>query len=244
VDTAQTYSYPGYMTAENNGITNGYSWYPVYGGRQDYVNYFNRGREVTIEISDNKIPGENNLDDYWNYNYRSMIQYIEQVYTGISGIVRDSVTGLPVKAMISIPGHDDDNSQVYSDSIDGHYFRLVAEGSYVIESSAPGFSSKQLAVEVEKGRLTRANIFLSHPPEFTVYPNPFTDILRINISEPGKILELQFTDLSGRKAKLVTRKILVAGRQDIRIEGLAPGMYILEITYGEVKTRDRILKIR
>ena len=74
------------MTAEDNGITNGYSWYPVYGGRQDYVNYFIHGREVTIELSDDKIPDENKLDNYWKYNYRSLLQYIEQVYTGISGI--------------------------------------------------------------------------------------------------------------------------------------------------------------
>ncbi len=158
VDTAHAFSYPGYMTAEEDGITNGFSWYPVYGGRQDYVNYFIRGREVTIELSNDKIPEENNLDNYWNYNYRSMLGFIEQVNTGISGIVRDSVSGLPVKAMISIPGHDKDNSQVYSDSIQGIYFRLLQEGDYVIESSAAGYTTKQIAVKVEKGQLTRANI--------------------------------------------------------------------------------------
>jgi hypothetical protein len=242
-DTAQTYSYPGYMTAEDNGITNGYNWYTVYGGRQDYVNYFIRGREVTIELSDDKIPRENNLDKYWNYNYRSLVQYIEQAYTGISGVVRDSVTGLPVKAMISIPGHDRDHSQVYSDSTDGHYFRLIGEGSYVLESSAPGYASKQIAVIVEKRRLTHADIFLSPQTEFVIYPNPFTDILRINISEPGKKLELQFTDLSGRKVKYLSRPVIASGPQDIRIEGLAPGMYIVEIMYGEIKTQDTILKL-
>jgi hypothetical protein len=244
VDTAHAHSYPGYMTANDNGITNGYSWYPVYGGRQDYVTYFIQGREVTIELSDDKIPGEDNLENYWNYNYRSMVQYIGQVYTGISGVVCDSVTGLPVKAMISILGHDRDNSQVYSDSVHGQFFRLVSEGSYVIEASAPGYISEQIPVNVDKMRLTRTNVFLSPQAEFIVYPNPFTDIIRITISEPGKDLELQFTDLSGRKAKRITKTIISAGRQDIRIEGLAPGMYVVEITYGEFKTRDTILKIR
>jgi hypothetical protein len=243
VDTAHAFSYPGYMTAKEDGITNGFSWYPVYGGRQDYVNYFIRGREVTIELSNDKIPGENNLDNYWNYNYRSLLGYIEQVNTGISGIVRDSVTGLPVKAMISIPGHDKDNSQVYSDSIQGLYFRLLQEGNYVIESSAAGYTPKQIAVKVEKGQLTRVNIFLSPLAEFVLYPNPFTDILRIDISEPGKSLDLKFIDLSGREAKHITKKIISAGRQEIRIEGLAQGMYIVEITYGEMNTRETLMKI-
>ncbi len=244
VDTARTYSYPGYMTAENNGITNGFSWYPVYGGRQDYVNYFLRGREVTIEMSEDKIPGENILENYWNYNYRSMLQYIEQAYTGISGVVRDSVTRMPLKAMIAIPGHDKDNSQVYSDSSQGIYFRLTGEGNYLIEASAPGYFSKQIKVIVEKGGLTRADLFLSPRSDLVIYPNPFTDILRINISEPGGKLDLQFVDLSGRKAKHITKTIRAAGQQEIRIEGLAPGIYIVEITYGNRITRDTILKIR
>jgi hypothetical protein len=244
VDTAHAYSYPGYMTAEDNGITNGYSWYVVYGGRQDYVNYFIHSREVTIELSDNKIPDENNLDNYWKYNYRSLLQYIEQVYTGISGIISDSVTGLPVKAMISIPGHDQDNSQVYSDSTHGYFFRLAQEGNYIIDISAVGYVSKQMAVKIEKSRLTRTFIKLSPKAEFLIYPNPFSDVLRIYISEPGKDLELQLTDLSGRKVKYITKAIQEAGPQELRIDGLAPGMYIVKLTYGDFKTSDRILKIR
>jgi hypothetical protein len=243
VDTSHVYSYPGYMTAEDNGITNGYSWYPVYGGRQDYVNYFIHGREVTIELSDDKIPDENNLDNYWKYNYRSLFQYIEQVHTGISGIISDSLTGLPVEAMISIPGHDEDNSRVYTDSTDGYYCRLAEEGNYVIDISAFGYASKQVSVKIEKGRLTHTNVKLSSQIEFLIYPNPFSDVLRINISEPGKDLELQFADLSGRIAKHITKTVTGAGWQDIRVDGLAPGLYIVEITYGGSKTSERILKI-
>lgn len=38
------------------GITNGASWYPIYGGMQDW-NYIHAGCfELTLEISDNKWP--------------------------------------------------------------------------------------------------------------------------------------------------------------------------------------------
>ncbi len=59
----------------------------------------------------------------------------------------------------------------------------------------------KLPVKIEKGRLTHANIKLSPETQFLIYPNPFSDVIRINISEPGKILEMTFTDLSGRKCK-------------------------------------------
>jgi hypothetical protein len=242
-DSAQAYGFPGYMTAQDNGITNGYDWYPVHGGRQDYVNYFIHGREVTIELSDNKIPDENTLDNYWNYNFRSLLQYIEQAGSGFSGIVSDSLTGMPVKAMILIPGHDAFNSQVYSDSASGYFCRLAGKGDYVIEISAPGYTSRQIRVSVEKGRLTHTRIKLTPQKEFFIYPNPFSDVLRINISEPGRNLELRFTDLTGRVAKIVTQPVQATGTQEIRIKGIAPGMYMVEITYGDRKTSERILRI-
>jgi len=243
-DTAQAHSYSGYMTAEDNGITNGYNWYPVYGGRQDYVNYYLHGREVTMEISENKIPDESTLENYWKYNFSSLLHYMEAVYTGISGNVTDSVTGMPVKAVISIPGHDRDNSQVYADSEDGHFYRFTTEGNYVIDVLADSYVSKRIPVQVQQGRLNHMDIKLSPLVQFLLYPNPFSDVLRINVSEPGKELGLEFTDLSGRKAMYITKRITSAGLQEIRVDGLAPGMYIVNIIYGDHITREAILKIR
>ncbi len=54
-DLAQTDSPGGYMTDLDNGITNGYDWYPVEGGRQDFMTFFHGGREVTIELSTTKL---------------------------------------------------------------------------------------------------------------------------------------------------------------------------------------------
>ncbi len=44
-DTAQYYSPSGYFNGFNDGITNGYAWYSISGGRQDYMNYFHHCRE-------------------------------------------------------------------------------------------------------------------------------------------------------------------------------------------------------
>ena len=44
-----------YMSGFDNGITNGYQWYTISGGRQDYMNFFHQCREFTLEISETKL---------------------------------------------------------------------------------------------------------------------------------------------------------------------------------------------
>ncbi|RLD58385.1 MAG: hypothetical protein DRJ05_08115 [Bacteroidetes bacterium] len=78
-DTAQFYSPPGYMTSiTNSGVTNGYAWYTISGGRQDYMNYFRGCLEATLEISNTKLLPANQLPDFWEYNYRSFLNYLDQ----------------------------------------------------------------------------------------------------------------------------------------------------------------------
>ncbi len=141
-DTAQFYSPYGYMTALNNGITNGYDWYTIAGGRQDYMNYFHQCREFTLELSDIKILPANQLPAFWEYNYRSFLNYIEQINYGIRGIITDSITGDPIEAEVYIDGHDIDSSWVYSSLPVGNYYRLIYAGTYEITYSAQGYFPK------------------------------------------------------------------------------------------------------
>ncbi len=62
---AQTDSPGGYMTDFENGITNGYDWYQVFGGRQDFMTFFHGSREITIEVSTPKLVPADELEDIW-----------------------------------------------------------------------------------------------------------------------------------------------------------------------------------
>jgi hypothetical protein len=230
-DTAQYYGSPGYMTYLNNGITNGYAWYSVYGGRQDYDNFFLHGREVTIELSNNKMPAEASLNDYWNTNKQSLLQYIGQVLTGATGEVSDSLTSQPLKAKIKIENHDIDSSFVYSSATNGIFYRLTGEGNYIFLISSPGYRSKRLSVNVTEGALTQLDIRLTPLIASGLYPNPFSNLLYMYITEPGDDLVLEFIDMSGRKVKYIAQPILVAGNQVIQVNGLASGVYILNTFY-------------
>jgi PKD repeat protein len=161
-DTAQFYSPSGYMTDYNNGITNGYDWYTISGGRQDYMNYFHQCREFTLELSTVKLVPESQLPDFWDYNYRSFINYIDQTNFGVQGIVTDSITGEPIKAEVYVLEHDMDSSMVFSSLPKGNYYRPLYSGLYDIRFSADGYYSKTLQnVLVSNASATTRNVQLA-----------------------------------------------------------------------------------
>ncbi len=148
-DTAQYNSPSGYMTAFG-GTTHGGDWYVVYGSRQDYLNYYNSCREITLELSDHKLLNPASLPAHWDYNYRSFVNYIKQAGYGITGVVTDAATGEGVIAEIELTGHDEDYSTVYSRSPFGNFNRPVLEGSYDVKVTAEGY----FPVEIENVSVT------------------------------------------------------------------------------------------
>lgn len=170
-DTVHANAPAGYMTYLNNGITNGYAWYTVAGGRQDYMNYFHQCREVTLEISDTKLLPANQLINHWNYNYRSLLNYMEQVTYGVRGIITDTITGEPIHAQIFISGHDLDSSMVFSSLPVGNYHRLLKAGTYNITYFAEGYSPKtrrNITITDKSSRIVNVSLWNGSPiPAFS-----------------------------------------------------------------------------
>jgi len=161
-DTAQANSPAGYFTSvTSTGYINGYAWYTITGGRQDYMNYFKHCREVTIELSNTKILPAASLTSNYNYNIRSWLNYMEEALHGIRGIVTDSCSGQPLRAKVFISGHDHDSSEVYSALPVGDYHRPIYQGTYNVTYSAPGYQSKTVnGITVTNGNATVVNVLL------------------------------------------------------------------------------------
>ncbi len=181
-DSVHNYSPAGYMTDLSNGITNGYAWYQIYGGRQDYVTYALNGREVTLELDENYITPADKLADLWEYNRVSLLGYIENALYGIHGIVTDRRTGEPVPAKVFIAGHDRDNSHVYADTLTGRFIRLTAPGSWDLTFTAEGYIDTVIYnVMAEPRRKSFLEVGMTHirnpvdttsPAAPLLYPNP------------------------------------------------------------------------
>ena len=209
-DTAHVYSPAGYMNDLENGITNGYAWYTTTGSRQDYMNYYHHCREVTLEISSVKLVQESALPDFWDYNYHSFLNYMEQALFGIRGQVTDEQTGDPVQASVVIEGHDELNTWVVSGKDDGWYFRPIFEGEYELTFFAPHYEPKVIAgVEAINYLETALNVALKPTDSdieenklenlFVVGPNPVKDklSLKYNGSVPLNT-QIVLINLSGK----------------------------------------------
>jgi hypothetical protein len=181
-DTVHTID-TGYMTDLDNGITNGYDWYSISGGRQDYITYFLQGREITAELSEVKLVDADELPGFWDRNYKSLLNYTKQVLYGIHGIVTDKSDN-PIKAKITIKNYDTNNSYVVADD-DGVFYRFLPQGIYSITASADGYAPKTVSVTVENYKQTDVSIQLDtissvdsrNIVSSILYPNPVESIV-------------------------------------------------------------------
>ncbi len=250
-DTAHKYSYGGYFTYLNNGITNGAAWYQIFGGRQDYMNYFKHCREVTIEVSNDFILPANKLISRWNFNYHSLLDYLESVNYGFQGIVSDTATGDPLLAKIFIENHDRDSSWVYSKLPSGFYARPVYQGDYEVTFSSDGYFSKTLNINVSNLSTTTLDVQLRsitygiQPDAIRttmVYPNPNQGQFNLVIPKTGTLqADLTITDLLGKI--IIEKPVSMAYDKytlPIDMSRYAPGLYVVKINTGKKIYVDKV----
>ena len=240
-DTVHLYSGTGYMTELNNGITRGALWYVIYGGRQDFITWELHGREVTIELDDQTITPESQLPLLWQYNWHSLIGYLENALYGIHGIVLDSSSSLPVQAKVFIAGHDKDSSQVYSDKLTGSFYRFLSPGSWNLIFTAPGYNYLTVNnIKVVAGentdvivRMTPAidSVFTRIKETPVLYPNPATTYLKAALPERiiGSV-DISIFSLSGMLILNYKTEVFKEVPVQINIKGLPAGVYAVVFT--------------
>jgi hypothetical protein len=247
-DTAQINSPNGYFTALDNGVTNGYAWYEVSGGRQDYMNYNLQCREFTLEISSTKLPSPDQLPDFWDYNYRSFFNYLEQSLYGLRGLVSDANTGEALLAEIYIAGHDEDSSQVYSYPPVGDYHRYLSTGTYAVTFQANGYIPQVIDdIGITNDNTTLLNVQLvpivdglneeaQLAAQILVYPNPA--IGNVTVLLPENADEITLTTITGQK---VLRMIPSANKIDLSIDNFPKGVYLLNIRFDKTIVNKKLL---
>lgn len=236
-DTAQFYSPSGYMTDLDNGITRGYLWYPVAGGRQDYMTYFHQGREFTLEISQTKLLPESQLQNWWNYNYRSLLNYMEQGTFGFAGRIKDSISGFPLHAEVYVIGHEEDSSWVYSHLPLGNYARLIFEGNWNLRVTSEGYETRLIPnVSVTNRQKTDLNIMMVPEGVGSISQNEISEGLKLypvpvsgnimNLTSKYVVEHLKIYDQQGR---MVLRQSIYDDRGQIYLGELPSGTYVVEI---------------
>jgi predicted deacylase len=69
--------YMASSTVFENGITNGFDWYEVNGGMQDWSIYYHRDMQVTVELSNAKWPNYSDIEFFFSQNLEALLLFIE-----------------------------------------------------------------------------------------------------------------------------------------------------------------------
>lgn len=118
--------------------------------------------------------------------------------------------------------YDEEYEEVYPDTL--YIMFLSSAGETKAQGSELILDNLHLYTAIGNG------IASNEPSPWTIYPNPTTDIVRCNGSEP--ITSLTLYDLSGRK-------LLETHNNELIVSSLTAGMYIVEVNY---QYRQKVVK--
>ncbi len=156
--------------------------YPINGSTKD-GNYGMMGSvSWTMEISYSKQPPPNQIMQYYNWNYPSMIAMIEYAGYGLAGTVTDAINGLPVKAVIFVNNY----YPSYTDPTAGDYHKYVLPGTYSVTVAANGYLSQTVTgVWVGANSTTTVNFQLQPASGQYAYQFAASQIPDNNFSDEG-----------------------------------------------------------
>lgn len=245
------------------GITNGYAWYYVYGGRQDFMTFANGGREITAEISTTKLVPANTLPNYWTWNHKSWLYYMKECLFGVKGIITDSTNNHPIKAKVRVQGREylSDSTSVFSDSICGDYHRILPTGTYTLVVKAPGYITKTITgVYAKYDSTTILNIKLRPvansissnqiPIHYALaqnYPNPFNPVTSIKYQiANSNFITLKVFDILGKEILTLVNEKQSPGEYEIKFDAskLSSGIYFYKLTAGDYKDVKSMILIK
>ena len=237
IDSVRIHAPSAYFTGINpEGMTDGSDWYNVFGGRQDYHNWFLRCRELTLEISNTKTPSSDMLTTYWDYLKGGLVSFMESTLEGVNGTVTSAESNQAIdSADVEVTGLDNYNLNVITKA-DGYYYRGLPAGEYTLKINAEGYRDTLIQITVPYNELLRLDIKLQPSDvgikdtriaerDVKIYPNPCSESLCI---EAESCIAFEILDMNSRT---VHKGRLDNGTHTVDVSFLPSGYYIMNL-YG------------
>lgn len=133
------------------GITNGFAWYEVNGGMQDWSDFYYNDLQFTVELSDAKWPDYNKIPRYYQDNKAALIQFIRNIHQGAGFYFKDS---LDMNGSVSISKANKEIGKYQFSH--GEFYKVLEPGLYDFSVKASDgktyvFSSLVQVNEVKAG---------------------------------------------------------------------------------------------
>ncbi|MBI2520971.1 MAG: succinylglutamate desuccinylase/aspartoacylase family protein [Bdellovibrio sp.] len=133
------------------GITNGYAWYEVDGGMQDWSYYWHGDLQSTIELSDDKWPPYEQVDHYYQAHKTSLLNFIQRVHQGV-GITFLQPT---VKGEYSFQNLEDGKVIGPFPFDRGEFYKVLPDGKYRLNITTSGRAMEAIEVAINYQRFSK-----------------------------------------------------------------------------------------
>tara|TARA_B100000925_G_C22010728_1_gene476283 strand:+ start:776 stop:2062 length:1287 start_codon:yes stop_codon:yes gene_type:complete len=112
------------------GVVNGYDWYEVNGGMQDWSYHWYEDLQVTVELSDEKYPEYYEVANYWTQNKQSLLNFLESGIIGI-GLKNENQEFVEIKIFKA-------NEKIFHTHTNKtQFFKALPKGNYQVEVIGP-----------------------------------------------------------------------------------------------------------
>jgi hypothetical protein len=158
---------------------NGYDWYEVDGSCQDAS--FGLFGSLAYTIETEQYSQQARIDSICVANRRALLGMIRACLLGVTGVVRDSLTGSPLFARVSVDSPR--RWDCYTDPGLGDFHKPLPAGTYTLTAHAQGYLAKTVTgVVVPAGGTASADFDLVPDASGNIYVEEMT---WINNGEPG-----------------------------------------------------------
>jgi len=164
---------------------NGYSWYEVDGSGQDAS--FGLFGSLAYTIETYQPSQQARIDSICVANRRALLGLVRDCRLGVSGFVRDSLTGSPLFARISVDSPL--RWDCYTDLSLGDFHKPLPAGTYTLTAHAQGFLPKTVAgVVVPAGGTVAADFELVPDTSGNVHVE---EMIWLNHGDPNMVMPTQ-----------------------------------------------------
>ena len=120
-----------------DAITNGYDWYEVNGGMQDWSYHWYNDLQITIEVSRSKWPSYSEREFFYQENKESILSFIERTKNGI---------GLKLSKNAKIELWSNDNKIYEFQTFNNEFYKVLKPGVYTFKIFSEGLD-KEIVVD-------------------------------------------------------------------------------------------------
>ncbi|MCD6332981.1 MAG: DUF2817 domain-containing protein [Bacteroidales bacterium] len=163
----ESLTFPAGGTTGHYTLRQGGRWYFTAGEYCDYMYATYNTLAFTIEMWTSQSPDASVIPEVVERNLYGLMTLLRQVNrAGVTGIITDADTGLPVQATISVPSINNQGKvqPLQSDLQYGRFYRYFEPGNYTLLIHQAGYRTQTFDLTVSPDSLTRLDVALQPAP--------------------------------------------------------------------------------